>query len=424
MWRDETRESSQLPSPAADLEFTEDRRPGQPLDIGDASSILGVSISQAQAHILSPETPAAEKAAALEEGEKAFPFELPDTPIKEETSTPDEQVKYADLGSDGLERQDAIQLDGPHESDGISVGREDGPLETPKILTSGEIRRQSLEGLPSPWRAPESTHEASDGRRSMMEAFKSGRKRASTMGSALLGEDSSFRKYLPNISKNMNAGGLPFSLPQFRIISTQNSAPSGQRGDQFGKPSPRSSETNGMSFARSNGPNDVPADSPPYRSHRSTLSVPEAKLSLNGHSADHQSMQLPVSHTRADSDRTLMDRTDRRSASSLRRSNSDGSLALTHALSRVSSLGDDSRFEHVQDQVNSRFKAIRDSFADSSFKMPRMPTIASVSLSSLKLPDLNSNPKPKSVMGGLAMSSLVADPAAPRVVPQAEPAVL
>ncbi|KAK4456081.1 hypothetical protein QBC34DRAFT_8895 [Podospora aff. communis PSN243] len=55
----------------------------------------------------------------------------------------------------------------------------------------------------------------------------------------------------------------------------------------------------------------------------------------------------------------------------LRKSTSHESL-LYHSLSRVSSFGDDERFAHVREQVNSRFKAIKDSFDGPSFKMPQI----------------------------------------------------
>lgn len=61
----------------------------------------------------------------------------------------------------------------------------------------------------------------------------------------------------------------------------------------------------------------------------------------------------------------------------LRRSTSDESL-LYHSLSRMSSFGDDQRFTHVREQVNSRFKAIVDSFDPPSFKLPSMPSTLSL----------------------------------------------
>ncbi|KAK4650269.1 hypothetical protein QC762_705920 [Podospora pseudocomata] len=65
--------------------------------------------------------------------------------------------------------------------------------------------------------------------------------------------------------------------------------------------------------------------------------------------------------------------------SSLRRTTSDDSL-LYHTLSRVSSLGDDTRFAHVREQVNVRMKAILDSFEGPSFKMPQMPNLLNTPL--------------------------------------------
>lgn len=54
----------------------------------------------------------------------------------------------------------------------------------------------------------------------------------------------------------------------------------------------------------------------------------------------------------------------------LRRSTSDNSLSLLRSASRASSLGDDTRFEDISQQVNSRMKAIKDSWADANLKMP------------------------------------------------------
>ena len=68
----------------------------------------------------------------------------------------------------------------------------------------------------------------------------------------------------------------------------------------------------------------------------------------------------------------------------LRRSTSDQSLQLHSALSRVSSLGDDTRFEKVQEQVNNRMKAIKDSWQDSSIRMPSFPAFSNINFDSFK----------------------------------------
>ncbi|KAI4123298.1 MAG: hypothetical protein LQ338_005323 [Usnochroma carphineum] len=69
---------------------------------------------------------------------------------------------------------------------------------------------------------------------------------------------------------------------------------------------------------------------------------------------------------------------------SLKRTTSDQSLALLRATSIASSLGDDSRWEHVQKQVNSRAKAISDSLQDSRIKLPSLPGLPAVNLRSLR----------------------------------------
>jgi hypothetical protein len=68
----------------------------------------------------------------------------------------------------------------------------------------------------------------------------------------------------------------------------------------------------------------------------------------------------------------------------LRKSTSDDSL-LYHSLSRVSSFGDDERFAHIREQVNSRFKAIKDSFDGPSFRMPQFQSMSCLYASAYEL---------------------------------------
>ena len=63
--------------------------------------------------------------------------------------------------------------------------------------------------------------------------------------------------------------------------------------------------------------------------------------------------------------------------SSLRRSTSDQSLSIRRVTSGGSSFNDDSKWEHVQDQVNSRFKAVKDTWQDTNLmKMPKLPSMS------------------------------------------------
>ena len=72
----------------------------------------------------------------------------------------------------------------------------------------------------------------------------------------------------------------------------------------------------------------------------------------------------------------------------LRKATSDQSLFLRRAVSTVPSLGDDSRWDNVQEQVNSRLKAIKDSFQDSAIKLPSLPNMPSFNLNPFR-PDNN-----------------------------------
>ncbi|KAK0722857.1 hypothetical protein B0T26DRAFT_750203 [Lasiosphaeria miniovina] len=79
----------------------------------------------------------------------------------------------------------------------------------------------------------------------------------------------------------------------------------------------------------------------------------------------------------------------------LRKSTSDDSL-LYQSLSRVSSFGDDNRFVNVREQVNSRIKAIRDSWDGPSFRLPQFQNLLTTPLkkaatSSAAEPSLNSS---------------------------------
>ncbi|TWU74814.1 hypothetical protein ED733_006506 [Metarhizium rileyi] len=76
----------------------------------------------------------------------------------------------------------------------------------------------------------------------------------------------------------------------------------------------------------------------------------------------------------------------------LRRVTSDESL-LYHSLSRQSSLGDDNRFSDVREMVNIRFMAIKDSLPDvPNFKMPSFPRLQAASrMSSISLNSLFSS---------------------------------
>jgi len=68
----------------------------------------------------------------------------------------------------------------------------------------------------------------------------------------------------------------------------------------------------------------------------------------------------------------------------LRRSTSDNSLTTYRTLSTVSSLGDDTRWADVHEQVNSRLQAIRDSWQDSNIRLPSFPSLSNLKVDFLR----------------------------------------
>lgn len=109
--------------------------------------------------------------------------------------------------------------------------------------------------------------------------------------------------------------------------------------------------------------------------HPSHLAAPSAQPSATGSTADPSHLR-PISQSQG---RPQM----------IRRTTSDGSLLLRRTSSTASSLGDDSRWADVHAQVNVRFKAIKDSFADSladskAMRLPKFPEL-NLSFSNLQV---------------------------------------
>ena len=86
----------------------------------------------------------------------------------------------------------------------------------------------------------------------------------------------------------------------------------------------------------------------------------------------------------------------------LRRTTSESSLTLQRSLSRASSLGDDSRWTNVHEQVNSRAKAIRDSLADSNLKFPRLPDLPSLNISEVLMDFQATRKRSASLLTGIS----------------------
>lgn len=358
-------EPSSHPNALADIQFasiidpdltpSEDESPeAQSFPAEDAQSVIGVSIGQAQTRLTSPKTPAAEKAAALDDLEGGGLFdnawEKPGDGATEEQ--PSELL--------------AVTLEEHKEQ--VSGNDSKGQLYTsspPKGAAQDSIAR-----LPSPWRAaPRRFQRLDETRASLREGFTEQRRRASSGGSTT----ETFRKYLPfNLPSMPSMPKSPhllnFSLPGFSLSSSLDNIHASERSAAEnpklkGSPPTRYSsigQTDGSSHSRA-----VKRNKPPLERYSMFVNSPSAGTPSPNAQGDLVKTSASPSSPEAGQSQNGHPK--------LRRSASDNSLLIHRSLSRASSLGDDSRFEHVQEQVNSRLKAIKDSWQDANFKLPSMP---------------------------------------------------
>jgi hypothetical protein len=333
----------------ADLTPSEDETPEEKaLQLETVQSAIGVSIGQQQTRLTSPKTPAAEKAAALDDLDGGALFDgwerSPD-PSREQ-SPPRPQPRSADSEECDSNVDEAV----------------DDPAFPP---------REPPPRLPSPWRASPKTFKKVDNHRAALgDGFKARRR---TMSGSSMNE--SLKKYLPfnfpSMSKTSSL--LSFSLPSLSVSSFDQVRGRPVALDARKQVKPVQSPTQYRNIVQHDGSAQSKADTIRNRSRPrshsqprqpATAPLPQRELGTDTEdSSDPEELPKPL---------------PRRPAPALRRSNSDGSLLLYRPQSTASSLGDDSRFEHVSEQVNSRLKAIKDSWQDSNFKLsvPSLPNFS------------------------------------------------
>ncbi|KAJ4292023.1 hypothetical protein N0V90_009922 [Kalmusia sp. IMI 367209] len=337
----------------ADLTPSEDETPEEPsLQLETVQSAIGVSIGQQQTRLTSPKTPAAEKAAALDEGDGGVLFEG----WEQSLDQPAEQSAPRPIPrGTGSETANARERES---SGGIE-----------------ESQKEPLDRLPSPWSATSKTFTKSDNHRTALRDALNTKSRRRTMSG---GASDYFKKYMPFNLPSMpkTSSLLNFSLPSFSVSSFDNVG--------------RHPHAHAPEYRKRVLPPQRRGPSGLISQHDgTTLTRPERRRSrshLRNHSRTRYAMTEPIRQrdsspeTGGDTDGTTTpDASDsephKRPPPALRRSNSEGSLLLYRPRSIASSLGDDSRFEHVSEQVNSRLKAIKDSWQDSNFKLsvPSMP---------------------------------------------------
>ena len=298
----------------------------------NAHAVMGVSIGREQSRLMSPRTPAAEKTAAMEHRGGMFDG------VGEEDST---------------EEEVASQSGAPEASD------------TREPLPSNQE-------LPSPWTATPKFFEKTD----MGDQSYLIRKPWVSSGPTGMLADLNVRRFL----SSFNLPSLPrtsslkdFSIPSISSMLGGNKERSPQR-----KAGARQKRANTVSVSRSTYNNDSqlskcgnqnvvrgrPSGSPqsPAIGAQAAGFIP-ARREITRTSSQYTLESGRLAAPQAPRDHML------------RRSTSDQSLLLRRVTSSATSLGDDSRWEHVQDQVNSRFKAVIDSLQDSSIKIPSLPSL-------------------------------------------------
>ncbi|CAL3964814.1 hypothetical protein PZA11_002266 [Diplocarpon coronariae] len=303
-----------------------------PLSDEDAQSLVEVSMSLAATRLKSAETPAREKASAMEDldGGGYFDSDVETPPataegITAETSSPESPPSEREPSPSGTGHVPELG----RQMGASSLGR----------LPSPDLEEQAL---PTPWHPgpkPLAVGPKETAHPSTMAAVFGGN---GSRTRSLSGGAEALRKLLPK--------GLP-SMAQV--------------GHLFG------SSSNSNHKTRSGGSVNVPIES------SFSTSGPSVSSSTLGASPQMTPQPRTSEHSLAVRPQAMGKRTPARPPN-LRRSTSDDSL-LYHSLSRASSLGDDTRFENHREQVNSRVKAIRDSLQDrSSFRMPQMPSLPSM----------------------------------------------
>ncbi|KAI1412915.1 hypothetical protein F5Y13DRAFT_162056 [Hypoxylon sp. FL1857] len=294
------------------------------MDQDDAQSIIQPALSAAATRLTLPKTPAAEKAAALERLPGGGLFS-----VIEGTVTPEPEPSPAMGQSSETVYQTSMAKASTRQTRGLSLGQ------MPSSHTP-------MYRFPSPWQS---------GPKQMIVQNESGPKPALA---GVLGESKHRRS---------SSGGADVlkrireALPSMPSISLQSffSEPSSTKST--GSDSKRSPLANNGGSETKQFPSFL-AEPPIINTRSSTAPTNRQSLmNLPIRTAEGPPMCRPSNRPRA-----------------MRRSTSDESM-LYHSLSRVSSLGDDERWNDIREQKNSRLKAITDSWDRPTFKLPQLPNI-------------------------------------------------
>jgi pimeloyl-ACP methyl ester carboxylesterase len=318
----------------------------------DAQEVIGVSMGQTQTHMKSAQTLAAEKAAALGGMDDYF-----DVKSEDDTEDTDEGAKDAEQSLDNVT---------PVSSLGEAEDR-----------TRQEAAPAAVESRQHPAEAHEvKLPQRSDASRSALrDAAGPSRHRASS-GPSALPDFASLKRFLPNMPSLPKSPSFSnFAFGEKRDDNGDIMGPRKRSNTMF---NPRSALASWATSMRSTSPVRFPASHPhrkglpshpaPHGVHERDQAGPSAAAQPEGTGVwlypSRQMDGVALSNvSSADSHRPRP----------LRRAASDNSLFLRRSLSKSSTLDDFGKWDNIQDQVNSRFKAITDSFQDSAIRLPSVP---------------------------------------------------
>lgn len=301
----------------------------------DLRTAIGVSIGREQSRLNSPKTAAVEKDAAIESGVGFIGSIGGIDGSAEEQPDDDEEGRTVEAGHIEAESDTAIPEQQIH-------------AQSPKPAVPERSPRRTSVRLPSPWKAESSVQWQTEGKTKsgVFNGLLFGRRRATSVsGSTSEGWQKSLMSSLPSVP---------------RYFSLASSSSSSQEPEQV-----ETGTNNGNTTVSKSRLQAIEGSKRP----ESRIAVSHETAGTD-RSMSNLRQRASVPDTNVDAIVTSLSpvQTPRSRAGPLRRSASSQSLITQRTLSTVESLGDDSRFEHVQDQVNSRLQAIRDSWQDSNIR--------------------------------------------------------
>jgi pimeloyl-ACP methyl ester carboxylesterase len=279
--------------------------------------VVGFSIGIAQSYLRSPKTPAAEKVRVL-----------------------DGSLSYS---AAAVTNNDGNETDG-----GSSTSTEDVGMQSNVHIDHGEAV--------SPWRAGEAHKRSSATKVLLSHSLSLSRRRASSGPSSLAG---SFKKLLPDMT-SFFPRATPADAGPDRGLHPREP-------EQIGKPQEATVE-----------PQSGTRRVQPLEERRKSISSSKATTDDTA-SEFVDASRHPSAFRHANE--ALLSPTDTAMSGKLTRSTSESSLYLRplKTSSSAAYYDDTSLFADVSTQVNSRLKAIQDTWQDSSFaKMPKLPSISMI----------------------------------------------